>query len=204
MSEGKVIELVKGVGERLNTLLCFEKETSEAVFTDNTSVFEIIPIISTVLTIPNEDEENEEDGETEDTDEVRVVGAVEDNRDARDPGGRQSTSTENDKSETEILGGKVNEFSSSLDRQSIQRNCLSLEGEHKKTYNVSCSFTASFNLENQHFIKFGLCDSELNASKFSNIKVHMQNPMPRANVCGVSERDCGDYTTDDIQEEVEC
>ena len=48
-----------------------------------------------------------------------MVGAVEDNRDARDPGGRQSTSTEKDKSETEILGGKVNEFSSSLDRQSI-------------------------------------------------------------------------------------
>ena len=34
-----------------------------------------------------------------------MVGSVEDNGDPIDPGGRQSTSTESDKSETEISGG---------------------------------------------------------------------------------------------------
>ena len=105
MSEGKVIELVKGVigefasmsyiDEDNDKIHCYvEKEASEAVFTDN--IFEIIMIILTVSTIPNKDEENEEDGETGETDKVRVIIAVEDNRDTGDPGGHQSTSTGND------------------------------------------------------------------------------------------------------------
>ena len=94
---------------------------------------QIIPIILNVSTIPNRDGENEEDGDRGDRHRYGVIGQLgitwmlETLVDIS-----RTESTENDKSETKILGGKGNEFSSSLDRQSIQR---SLEGVHKKTCN---------------------------------------------------------------------